>query len=84
MRMRWVDRMTEAEDASGGAVRELLLAAAQADGWPQLSADGPLPPELDGGPYLLGSHDGGLAAFGRLNEAGDAFGRQVAEVIVHP
>lgn len=73
--------MSETEEAH---VRGLLLAAAEADGWPQLAADGPLPPELSGGPYLLGHADGELAAFGRLNEAGDAFGRQVAEAIVHP
>jgi mycothiol synthase len=77
---RWTSTLTEAESA---AVRGLLLAAAAADGWPQLTSTGPLPPELDSGPHLLG-YAGELAAYGNLKEGGDAFGRQVAEVIVHP
>lgn len=82
---RWTSTPNDAESA---ALRRLLLAAAASDGWPNLTSTGPLPPELDGGPYLLGFDPHGsseqLVAVARLNEDGDAFGRQVAEVIVHP
>ncbi|MFO7192800.1 MULTISPECIES: mycothiol synthase [Thermocrispum] len=80
MNIRWVDDLSQDE----AAVRALLQAAGGVDGWPQLPPGAPLPSELAKGPYLLGQDDGLLVAVGQLNEAGDAFGRQVAELIVHP
>lgn len=77
----WVD---ELDTASGSDVRALLTAAAATDGWPTVTADGPLPPELSGGHHLLAIDDAGLVGYGHLDTAGDAFGRQVAELIVHP
>jgi mycothiol synthase len=76
---RWVDDLSDNEQA----VRDLLDAAGRVDGWPRLAPQEPLPSELSGGPYLL-AWDDGLVAVARLNTEGDAFGRQVAELIVHP
>ncbi|MGH3520997.1 MAG: mycothiol synthase [Haloechinothrix sp.] len=66
------------------AVRALLLAARARDGRPEVDAKGPLPSEFAAGPHLLGSVDDTLVGYGHLDEAGDVFGRQVAELIVHP
>lgn len=80
----WVD---ELDPAQLKAVRNLLLAARDADGWPAVTATGPLPGEFTGGPHLLGYAEDGagdLVGYGHLDETGDAFGRQVAELIVHP
>lgn len=77
----WVDSLSD-DDAA--RVRGLLRAAAEVDGWPSVARSGPLPGEFTGGVHLLGQSGDELAAYGHLNEGGDAFGRQVAEVIVHP
>lgn len=66
------------------AVRELLLAARVADGRPEVSTEGPLPGEFSGGQHLLARADDELVGYAHLDTAGDAFGRQVAELIVHP
>jgi len=63
-------------------VRELLLAARAADGRPEVTEDGPLP--FGDGLHLLGRSGNQLAGYAHLDTAGDSFGRQVAELIVHP
>ncbi|MQA07783.1 MAG: mycothiol synthase [Pseudonocardiaceae bacterium] len=69
-------------------VRELLLDARHTDGWPEVPADGPLPGEFRGGLHLLASkpedRSGALAGYAHLDTAGDAFGRQVAELVIRP
>ncbi|MEU6645412.1 mycothiol synthase [Saccharomonospora sp. NPDC046836] len=77
--LAWDDDL---DSARGTAVRGLLLAARKADGRPEIEADGPLPAEFAGGRYLL-AYDG-TELTGLAHLAGDAFGRQVAELIVHP
>ncbi|SFJ51087.1 mycothiol synthase [Amycolatopsis sacchari] len=77
----WAD---ELDETAVREVRELLLAARRADGRPEVDAEGPLPGEFSGGLHLLGRLDGRLAGYAHLDTAGDSFGRQVAELIVHP
>lgn len=77
----WADELDPADER---AVRELLLAARDADGGPEVTADGPLPGEFSGGRHLLARVDGELVGYAHLDTAGDSFGRQVAELIVHP
>lgn len=66
------------------ALRGLLDAVAAVDGRPSMSDDGSLPGEYRGGVVLLAGQDGGLVGCVHLNTAGDAFGRQVAELVVRP
>ncbi|EIF00999.1 mycothiol synthase [Saccharomonospora glauca] len=81
----WADELTgeRAED-----VRALLLAARETDGRPDVEPGGSLPGEFAGPRHLLGLVGEGpttaLAAYAHLDQRGDAFGRQVAELIVHP
>ena len=77
----WVD---ELDEATTREVRELLAAAREEDGRPDLPPDGGLPGEFGTGPHLLGRADGVLAGYGHLDVSGDAFGRQVAELVVRP
>ncbi|WP_020669460.1 mycothiol synthase [Amycolatopsis nigrescens] len=77
----WADELDEAGTAE---VRALLLAARETDGSPEVTADGPLPSEFGGGAQLLARSDGELVGYAHLDTAGDAFGRQVAELIVRP
>lgn len=78
--MNWVDALTDDE----GPVRELLLAARARDGRPEVEETGPLPREFRGGRHLL-AHDGDLlAGYAHLDTAGDAFGNQIVELVVHP
>ena len=79
--LQWSD---ELDAATTARVRELLLAARVSDGRPDLSEDGSLPGEFAGGRHLLAIEAGELAGYAHLDTAGDAFGRQVAELIVHP
>lgn len=69
-------------------VRELLLAAMAEDGRPEITPDEPLPREFRGGRHLLATDDntgtGTVVAYAHLDPAGDAFGNQVVELIVHP
>ncbi|WP_216211326.1 mycothiol synthase [Amycolatopsis aidingensis] len=76
----WVE---ELDAGNAESVRGLLLAARDADGRPELPEQG-LPGEFRGGSYLLATVDGELAGCAHLDTTGDAFGRQVAELIVHP
>ena len=75
----WVD---EPDEAATRAVRELLLAARASDGRPEITGEGPLP--FGSGLHLLGRSGDELVGYAHLDTAGDSFGRQVAELIVHP
>ncbi|HVV13959.1 mycothiol synthase [Amycolatopsis sp.] len=77
----WVPELNELVT---GEVRELLLAARAVDTRPEVKAEGPLPGEFSGGLHLLGHDEGKLVGYAHLDTSGDAFGRQVAELIVHP
>ncbi|NIJ14839.1 mycothiol synthase [Saccharomonospora amisosensis] len=84
LKLVWVD---ELDPARTDDVRRLLLAARESDGRPQVRPTGPLPEEFHGGRHLLGQLDAAeddLVGYAHLDTAGDAFGRQVAELIVHP
>lgn len=74
------------EDPGDGddRVRRLLLAVAEVDGRPEIDASGPLPRELRGGRYALAMMGQQPVGYLHLNRAGDAFGRQIAEMYVHP
>lgn len=71
----WVE---ELDEATAHAVRELLLAAREADGEPEDVT----PPR--GGLHLVARDAGELAGYAHLDTAGDAFGHQVAELFVRP
>lgn len=77
----WTERLTPEQTES---IRELLLAARAVDGRPEVAPSGPLPSEFADGAHLLGLIDDSLVGYGHLDERGDAFGRQVGELIVHP
>ncbi|MFD4249632.1 mycothiol synthase [Amycolatopsis thermoflava] len=77
----WVD---ELDETTTREVRELLLAAREVDGRPDISPGEALPGEFASGPHLLARADGVLAGYAHLDTSGDAFGRQVAELIVRP
>ena len=68
------------------AVRAILLAAKAVDGRPEVAESGPLPREFDGGLHLLAREAASPQAVGyvHLDTEGDSYGRQVAELIVHP
>jgi mycothiol synthase len=71
-------------DEPDEAVRSLLLAARDADGTPEVVAGEPLPREFRGGRHLL-AHDGStLVGYAHVDTAGDAFGNQIVELLVHP
>jgi mycothiol synthase len=65
-------------------VRRLLLAVRATDGRPEVELSGALPPEFRGGLHLLASRSGELVGYANLDTLGDSFGRQVAELFVHP
>lgn len=69
----WSEQLDET-----GPVRELLRAAREADGRPEEVE----PPS--GGLHLLAHEDGELVGYTHLDTSGDSFGRQVAELVVHP
>ena len=77
MEIRW-------QDAADDAVRGLLLAARAVDGTPDVEADGPLPREFRGGRHLYATDGGTLVGYAHVDPAGDAFGNQIVELIVHP
>ncbi|MFC4004550.1 mycothiol synthase [Prauserella oleivorans] len=81
LELAWVDDL---DDARTRAVRALLSAARKTDGRPEIEPGGELPGEFRGGRYLLGAVAGELVGVVHLDPGGDAFGRQVAELIVHP
>lgn len=74
--MRWYD---ELDPPAEHEVHELLVAARESDGQPE-EVTAP-----SGGLHLLAHGEGGeLAGYAHLDTAGDAFGHQVAELIVRP
>ncbi|WP_116046330.1 mycothiol synthase [Amycolatopsis palatopharyngis] len=77
----WIE---DPDPATVERIRALLLAARDADGRPELPPGTTLPPELTGGSHLLADVAGELAGYAHLDTEGDSFGRQVAELIVHP
>ncbi|GLZ38394.1 mycothiol synthase [Actinokineospora sp. NBRC 105648] len=70
--------------ATAAEIHPLLLAVATRDGRPEVSADGPLPREFRGGEHLVATDGAELVGYAHLDTDGDSFGRQVAEVLVHP
>jgi mycothiol synthase len=66
------------------AVRTLLVAARDADGTPEVDADGPLPREFRGGRHLLAHDADTLVGYAHVDTGGDAFGNQIVELVVHP
>ena len=74
----------ELDTASLGRVREFLLAVRESDGRPEAEPSGPLPSEFHGGLHLLASEEDLLVGYAHLDTTGDLFGRQVAELFVHP
>lgn len=76
----WRDSVDGAELAD---VLKLLAAAQASDGQPELAGDG-LPGDFRGGVHLLARKEDTLVGYAHLDTAGDAFGRQVATVIVRP
>jgi mycothiol synthase len=79
--------MTWRDDLAGDAVdsvRELLLAVREEDGRTDVTPGGPLPGEFRGGRHLLATEGTLLVGYAHLDQAGDAFGRQVGELLVHP
>ncbi len=81
----WADELTDERTED---VRALLLAARETDGRPDVEPGGSLPGEFSGPRHLLCSVGEGpaavLVAYAHLDPRGDAFGRQVAELVVHP
>jgi mycothiol synthase len=78
----WV---AELDSVSLDQIRELLLAVRATDGRPEVEESGSLPAEFHGGLHLLARTDAGqLVGYAHLDTAGDSFGRQVAELLVHP
>jgi mycothiol synthase len=80
-KLSWHAELTPAENAE---LREFLQAVNHADLRPMIDASGALPGDLLGGEYLLARVDGVLAGVAHLDVSGDAFGRKVAELFVHP
>jgi mycothiol synthase len=77
----WVEKL---DDYSLEQVRGLLLAVRETDGRPEVEESGALPPEFRGGVHLLASTASALVGYAHLDLVGDSFGRQVAELFVHP
>ena len=68
----------------GDDVRQLLLAARDHDGRPEIEDGQPLPREFRGGRHLRAIEGGTLVGYAHLDTGGDAFGNQIAEAVVHP
>jgi mycothiol synthase len=73
-------------DDPDDTVLPLLAAVREADGVPELPADGSLPPEFRSGRHLL-ARDGDTGAatgYAHVDTRGDSFGNQIVELFVHP
>ncbi|MBB3049968.1 mycothiol synthase [Prauserella isguenensis] len=79
--LQWAENL---DDERTAAVRALLTAARGVDGKPEVDPDGPLPGEFSGGRYLLATTGDDLVGVVHVDASGDAFGRRVAELVVHP
>ncbi|PRX44493.1 mycothiol synthase [Prauserella shujinwangii] len=77
----WVD---ELDETATERVRALLLAARDTDGRPEVEPVGALPAEFTGGRHLLATEGAELVGYAHVAASGDAFGRAVAELVVHP
>ncbi|UVS82462.1 mycothiol synthase [Actinokineospora sp. UTMC 2448] len=78
MDLTWLDEIDPA------LLREFLRAVRAADGRPRVDPDAALPHEFRGGRHVVAADGDRLLGYGHLDTGGDAFGRQVAEVLVHP
>lgn len=81
MTLSWLDTLDDREE---DAVRELLRAAREHDGRPEVEQTGPLPREFRGGRHLLAADEHGLAGYAHLDPDGDALGNKIVELIVRP
>ncbi|MCP2253565.1 mycothiol synthase [Prauserella aidingensis] len=79
--LQWAENL---DDERTTAVRALLTAARGVDGKPEVEPDGPLPGEFSGGRFLLATAGDDLVGVAHVDASGDAFGRRVAELVVHP
>ncbi|MGH3436449.1 MAG: mycothiol synthase [Sciscionella sp.] len=79
-----IDWHSRDEEADIDRVRELLLAVQAADGRPEIAGSGPLPREFRGGEHALATSGGSAFGYLHLDTTGDTYGRQVAELYVHP
>lgn len=77
----WHEALTGPDETR---LRELLLTARDADGSPDIVAGGPLPGEFRGGEHAFATDGDTLVGCVHRDPTGDSFGRQVAELIVHP
>jgi len=77
----WQDQLAE---SARTRVTAMLAAARASDGRPDMPADGSLPDEFRGGRYLVAADGDDVVGCAHLDTAGDAYGRRVAEVVVHP
>lgn len=71
-------------DETRSRIKELLVATRASDGRPDIPDDGSLPGEFQGGQYLVATDGDTLVGCAHLDASADAFGRRVAELIVHP
>ncbi|MBB4906453.1 mycothiol synthase [Actinophytocola algeriensis] len=62
----------------------MLAAVREADGVPEASADGALPPEFRTGRHLVAWDGGTTVGYAHVDQRGDAFGNQIIELFVHP
>jgi mycothiol synthase len=79
--INWRDSLTDAEATQLVA---LLAAASAVDGRPNFDPADGLPGDFRVGEYGLASDGAELVGVVTRNTEGDSFGRQVAELIVHP
>lgn len=80
-KLSWHANPTPAETAE---LLALLRAVNAADLRPMIDESGALPGDLRGGEYLLARSGDQLVGVAHLDVTGDAFGRKVAELFVHP
>jgi mycothiol synthase len=71
-------------DAADDAVRSLLVAVRDADGVPEIGADGALPRDFRGGRHLVAADGDTLVGYAHVAPDGDAFGNGIVELFVHP
>lgn len=77
----WQDKPA---DTTRARIRAMLLAARASDGRPDIPDGDSLPGEFQDGQYLLAAEGNTVVGCAHLDATADAFGRRVAELIVHP